>query len=263
MIDVIIPGYNCTKTIARALFSLCAQTSHNFKVYFVDDCSTDNPEPIINSFKSLLDITYLKNETNIGCGMSRQTGIDNSHSPFFCFMDADDCMLPNAIEIYENLIAEHPAELFITSFYREDKKDKQHPYKTEIYFNAPTWCHGKLYRRSSIEKFGIRNNPDFSRWADDSYFNSICTELLKIYVSDKITYLWTDTVGSATNSNLNYGVPKNEIFLHAMVDSAEFVLKYKNEVAFVEKTLENAPKPTTLMEQYYVNRLIEIKQLSH
>ena len=64
MIDVIIPAYNCSRTLAKTLSSLVAQTDNNFNVIVVDDCSTEDLETIVNSFKNLLNITYIKNETN-------------------------------------------------------------------------------------------------------------------------------------------------------------------------------------------------------
>ena len=82
MIDVIIPAYNCSKTLGRTLSSLVAQTDNDFNVIIVDDCSTEDLEPTVNGFKSLLNIKYIKNDTNMGAGMSRQVGMDNSFSKF-------------------------------------------------------------------------------------------------------------------------------------------------------------------------------------
>ena len=42
MINVIIPAYNCSKTLGRTLASLVAQTDQNFEVIIIDDGSIDN-----------------------------------------------------------------------------------------------------------------------------------------------------------------------------------------------------------------------------
>ena len=71
MIDVIIPAYNCEKTLARTLSSLVAQTDSDFHTIVVDDCSTQDIKSIVNDFSKQLNITYIRNEANMGCGMSR------------------------------------------------------------------------------------------------------------------------------------------------------------------------------------------------
>lgn len=77
MIDVIIPAYNCSKTIRKTLSSLVAQTDKNFNVIIVDDCSSESFSDIVDDFRELLNITYIKNDVNVGPGMSRQVGINN------------------------------------------------------------------------------------------------------------------------------------------------------------------------------------------
>ena len=72
MIDVIIPAYNCTKTLDRTMGSLVAQFNKNFKVIVVDDCSTEDIKSIVEQYAHLLDIKYVRNEKNMKCGMSRQ-----------------------------------------------------------------------------------------------------------------------------------------------------------------------------------------------
>ena len=172
MIDVIIPAYNCTATLDRTLGSLVAQFNKNFKVTIVDDCSTEDIKSIIDKYTHLLNIKYVRNEKNMKCGMSRQVGIDNSESEYFTFLDSDDTFMPYTISVfYENIERYPEIDVFNSYFYSTDKNDKISLIKHGI-----TWCHGRLYKRSFINKYGIRNNPKI-KWGDDSYFNSMCDTL--------------------------------------------------------------------------------------
>ena len=119
MIDVIIPAYNCKSTLERTLGSLVAQTDPNFKVIIVDDCSTEDIKSIVDDYSSKLKITYIRNEENIGCGMSRQAGIDNSSSDFFCFIDADDVFMPYTVETFNSIIEANPQTEYIHSYFYE------------------------------------------------------------------------------------------------------------------------------------------------
>ena len=63
MIDIIIPAYNCSKTIGKTLASLVAQTNNDFNVIIVDDCSTEDFRPIIRDYEKILNIKYIKSSS--------------------------------------------------------------------------------------------------------------------------------------------------------------------------------------------------------
>lgn len=69
--EIIIPAYNCMDTIKKALDSLVEQTNKNFTVLVIDDCSTQPIVSIIGLYKEKLNIRYIRNSCNVGCGMSR------------------------------------------------------------------------------------------------------------------------------------------------------------------------------------------------
>ena len=97
MINVIIPAYNCRTTLGRTLSSLVAQTDPNFEVIVVDDCSTEDIKSIVDDYRDKLSIVYIRNERNLGCGMSRQVGIDNATQKFITFLDSDDMFMPYTV----------------------------------------------------------------------------------------------------------------------------------------------------------------------
>ena len=238
MIDVIIPAFNCKDTIGRTLSSLVAQTDNDFIVTIVDDCSDINFKEIIDDYCSKLNIKYIRNKENKGCGMSRQVGIDNTACSHFMFLDSDDILMPYTIETLNSIIKSNPNIEFLHSYFYEQTKINGDP-ALILHKDGYTWCHGKLYNRKLIEYYGIKNSP-IIKYADDSFFNSMCSELLDMQVIHIPLYLWCNNLKSVTRKHdPEREQIKKEDFLLAMKMSKEFVLKYKNSIDHLEHTLKN------------------------
>lgn len=94
-VSVIMPLYNYAKYLDEALQSVFAQTVLPNEVIIVDDCSTDNPKPIIDKYPSVI---YIKHDENRGLAAARNTGIKASTSTYCFSFDADDILRPDAIK---------------------------------------------------------------------------------------------------------------------------------------------------------------------
>lgn len=256
MIDVIIPAYNCINTISKTLSSLVSQTDKNFHVIIVDDHSTEDIYSIISNYQKELDIEYIKNPKNIGCGMSRQVGIDSGTSSHLCFLDSDDMFMPYTIEMFNAAIENDPnLEMLCGYFYEQTMINNNHA--IVLRKNGFTWCHGKLYNREKIKQYGIRNRPDI-KYADDSFFNSMCLEILNAKKIEIPLYLYVNNPSSVTrchDDKRDHDVTKD--FLHAMIVSCETVLKYKTKVEHLPYTLDMVKKSGifTEEEKYLYNNL--------
>lgn len=119
MINVIIPAYNCRATLNRTLSSLVAQTDNQFETIVVDDCSTEDIKSIVDEYTSKLNIIYIRNEKNLGCGMTRQVGIDSATQKFITFLDSDDMFMPYTVEMFNSVIEANPNTQYLhTHFYQ-------------------------------------------------------------------------------------------------------------------------------------------------
>ncbi len=96
--SVIIPKYNRTETLKRALQSLVTQTYKEFEVIVCDDGSTDNTKEIVDSFKNNLSIRYIWEENWGGPARPRNSGINISKNEWICFLDSDDWWYPKKLE---------------------------------------------------------------------------------------------------------------------------------------------------------------------
>ena len=81
MLNIIMPTFNSTATLPRALGSLVSQTKQQFMLTIVDDCSyIGDVKQILSEFTHVLKcpISYLQTEVNSGPGAARQLGIDRT-----------------------------------------------------------------------------------------------------------------------------------------------------------------------------------------
>ena len=117
-ITIIIPIYNCEKTISRCIDSILRQTYKNFELILVNDGSTDGTSRILCSYKD--NRIKLINQENKGTGSARNTGIKYATGDFICFVDGDDYVEPNFLcEGYE-LIKKYNAQI-VACIYKRKK----------------------------------------------------------------------------------------------------------------------------------------------
>ena len=198
MIDIIIPAYNSKDTIKIALDSIASQTIvKQIKVYLVNDCSDYDYKDIVLLYKSLLDITEIDLDINMGPGHARQVGIDASSSDFIMFLDSDDMFFDlNAVEKAYNFIRNSDYDLVSTKFY-EETDECLYPK-----INDYVWMHGKIYRKKFLEDNNIKFND--TRANEDNGFNNLIILCgAKICYLDEPTYIWNDNPKSITRKD-NY-----------------------------------------------------------
>ena len=101
-VTVIIPTYNGTNTISRALNSLTNQTYKSFEVIVVDDNGKGSDrqkqtELEVLKYSNKLDLKYLAHDKNLNGAAARNTGIKEARGDFICFLDDDDIYLKDRL----------------------------------------------------------------------------------------------------------------------------------------------------------------------
>ncbi|MFO8108955.1 MAG: glycosyltransferase family 2 protein [Thermoplasmata archaeon] len=96
-VSVIIPTYNRSKVLVKAVESVLNQTYENFELIIVDDKSKDDTADTVEQFKDPR-IKYHRNEINLGGSGSRNVGIELAKGEFIAFLDDDDQWLPEKLE---------------------------------------------------------------------------------------------------------------------------------------------------------------------
>jgi glycosyltransferase involved in cell wall biosynthesis len=96
-VSVVLPTYNRSNILPRAIGSVLQQTFGDYELIIVDDASTDNTEQVVNRYDDSR-ITFLSHSTNKGGSAARNTGIDNADGKYIAFLDSDDEWLPRKLE---------------------------------------------------------------------------------------------------------------------------------------------------------------------
>jgi glycosyltransferase involved in cell wall biosynthesis len=95
LVSVVIPAYNCGRTIARAIESALGQHLPALDVVVVDDGSTDDTRTAVARFGPQV---RLVTQPNRAAAAARNRAISESRGRFVAFLDADDEWLPGRLE---------------------------------------------------------------------------------------------------------------------------------------------------------------------
>ena len=98
-VSVIIPTYNRAYCIVRSLESVLGQTCQDFEIVIVDDDSTDSTRDVLEPYLVDPRIRYIKHVENRGGLAARITGIRKAAGHHVVFLDSDDELLPDSLEV--------------------------------------------------------------------------------------------------------------------------------------------------------------------
>ena len=152
LISVIIPVYNAEKYLRECIQSILRQSYTSWELILVNDGSVDGSGTICNEFVELDTRIKLYSQENRGVSSARRKGVELSTGELICFVDADDMLLENALEVlYDNVsenidvvISDTKYAGFITS----------QIFIQELFHHKllPLW--GKLYKKSMLNSSG-------------------------------------------------------------------------------------------------------------
>ena len=114
-VSVIVPCYNVEMFIERAVSSMVNQTIgfDNVELIMIDDCSTDRTLEELKKYEEKYpeSIMLIPLEQNVKQGAARNIALQYATGEYVCYMDADDYLVPNALEKLYRVARENRAEI--------------------------------------------------------------------------------------------------------------------------------------------------------
>src|SRR5579872_2122093 len=97
-VTVIVPTYNCSRTLRCALRTLCQQFYRDFEVWVVGDCCTDDSEQVVAAMgDSRLHWTNLTQRVGRQNGPNNE-GLRRAQGKYIAYLGHDDLWFPWHLE---------------------------------------------------------------------------------------------------------------------------------------------------------------------
>lgn len=117
LFSILIANYNNGKYLMDAIESVRRQTYNHWEIILVDDGSTDNSHEIYNALESDERIHIYYNDRNYGCGYTKRRCADLATGELCGFLDPDDALTQNALQIMVEQHIQHPEVSTVGSCY--------------------------------------------------------------------------------------------------------------------------------------------------
>lgn len=102
-LSIIIPVYNIEKYIADCLDSVLKQKKSDYEIILVVDGSTDNSLEICKEYEFDNDCIKVIEQINMGLSMARNNGVKEAKGEYILFLDGDDSIADNALDVFDNI----------------------------------------------------------------------------------------------------------------------------------------------------------------
>lgn len=217
-----MPAYNAARHINTTIESIYSQTYTNFELIIVNDGSTDDTASICQALETKYENIIVIDQENQGPAAARNAGIIAAKGDYITFIDAEDTVDNNWLEIYADILTIQCYDLIICGYKRIRRNEKRNTKECDYiktdnpmqiisnsqYIEAmnglisdgifnPLW--NKIYKRVLLIEFGISLNSQY-KLGEDFLFNIDYSEYVNsIFVSTKCPYNYYIDEGSITH----------------------------------------------------------------
>lgn len=166
--SVIVPAYNSEKYIAETLECLIAQSLGDIEIIVVNDGSTDSTPEIIDLYCAKHGNIRRVDQVNSGVSTARNRGLEEARGEFVLFIDADDLIGGNTLELFYNRMTQSNADIGICAVESFGYGGRVvNPYaaklavmdKIDVFDKLLLWnfvVSNKCYRRQRLVDSGVR-----------------------------------------------------------------------------------------------------------
>lgn len=156
-VSIIVPVYNVSKYIEDCLHSIANQTYDNIECILVDDCGNDNSmeicERFVASYKGKIRFHIVHHKKNRGLSASRNTGTDIATGEYVYYLDSDDKLYPQCLELLIAETIKHPnVEMVVGEIVASPMKEFYSfaNFKNMDYVDSPNWMRRNYFNTTKV-----------------------------------------------------------------------------------------------------------------
>ena len=241
LVSVIIPTYNRSTLLLRAIESVRNQTYKHLEIIIVDDGSTDNTEEIVRRLKDNR-IIYIKHNKNMGASAARNTGVKKSSGEFVAFLDSDDEWLPEKIEKQINVFSKFGENIGMVY----SDMIRVYPSGRKYYWHSPSFLpkDGILYPKAlnyGLINIGLQTclvrkvcfsevglfDINLKRYIDLEFFIRLSRRFLFYHINEALVYYYV------VSNSISESIPN-------LIHARKYILnKYFDDISKNKEVLSN------------------------
>ena len=241
-VSIIVPIYNVEKYLRKCLDSLVNQSYKDIEILCINDGSKDNSQTIVDEYTNKYQNVKSYIKENGGLSDARNYGIDKATGDYCMFVDSDDYIENDAIELLVNQATIDNADVVVCNldYVYEDGSVKQN----EV---------------SSFKKGNPKENNDLIFIA-----NSACDKLFskRLFVDYRFPKgMWYEDLGSIPTilASANYISKVDKVLYHYFQRSGSIVHRIDERIFDIYKAIDKVKKEILSMSSYKDSKYIEEK----
>lgn len=246
LVSIIIPVYNLEDYIEICLNSITSQTYKNLEIICVDDGSSDKSADKIQAFaKNDSRIKYIYQE-NAGVSAARNKGLDVFTGEYVMFVDGDDYIHPNAVELLVKGLNDTNADVICSEYYKTyelycTKENLSDVFLKKVSLNGlfdnasnislrSTW--GKLFTKRAAKSAVFPTGISIGE--DTVYLFKVLDSASCVAYTDAKLYYYFHRHGSASNSEFK---PDLVSMIDAFLILCEYMYERKSDFLLYQSFL--------------------------
>lgn len=205
-VSVIIPVYNVEGFLEECVHSVLSQTYKNYEVILVDDGSADSSGEICDSYAKYENVKVIHKE-NGGLSSARNAGMAIADGDLLFFVDSDDYISKDSLEIMTNIYIDTNADVVVAHFSHKEEDlarrkesapvviDGQKALKWLLQERISPSASAKLYK---AEMFHDIRFPEGMIYEDYATIPKIVGEAETVAITDTCVYFYRENPQSIT-----------------------------------------------------------------
>ena len=214
LISIIVPIYKVEKYLDECVQSIIKQYNERMEVILVDDGSPDNCGKMCDEYAKKYERIKVVHKENGGLSSARNAGLKIATGKYIVFVDSDDVVAAEYIEVLYNILKEHDAQISICSYIKSENADSSlfdtNNNSSNIicieatkllkkwhgkYKKVETVVWNKLYHKSILVDF-----PEGKIHEDIYVSHLIAANAKRIVITDKKLYIYRIRKSSITKT---------------------------------------------------------------
>lgn len=257
-VSVIVPVYNVGKYVGQCMNTLIHQTLHApYEIIAVNDGSSDNSLEILCKYAAADSRVRVIDQPNAGVSAARTAGMDAACGEYFCFIDGDDYVAPNYLELLYRACTLNDADISCCYYYWHMVSNDilfEYPFRCRGVYNTEEalnillrdvliqsflWC--KMYRKELFTESGI-SFPHMC-FEDLAILHEVFAGAKRVAVIDEPLYYYNvhddSALGTIDSSKVNDYVRAIAMVRTALQESGQYSRYRDSYHALAKKTLNN------------------------